>query len=108
MRKLTALVLFSELRGGDAGGTAGPQEDNEPFEKGTVIDNLTEDDYFRKNAEVPYQALCFHLHSAWGRTTLHLYMIRKLRRPVHSQVTMQLTCDLAFISISTWCFPHAV
>ncbi|CAL8471137.1 g10679 [Coccomyxa elongata] len=49
--KAAKKFLKKKLRGGDAGDTAGPQEDNEPLEKGTVIETLTEDDYFRKNAE---------------------------------------------------------
>ena len=52
--KLTAPLFFlnTELKDGEAGGAARPEEDNEPIEKDTTIDTLTEDDYFRKNAEV--------------------------------------------------------
>ncbi len=48
----------TELKGGETGGKSGTEEHSEPLRKNKAINVLTEDDYFRKNAEVPLFPTC--------------------------------------------------
>ncbi|EIE20044.1 hypothetical protein COCSUDRAFT_48583 [Coccomyxa subellipsoidea C-169] len=49
--KAAKKFLKQKLKGGETGGKSGTEEDNEPLRKNEAINVLTEDDYFRKNAE---------------------------------------------------------
>jgi hypothetical protein len=42
----------AELKGSDGSNKEATAEDSAPLDKDTKVDELTEDDYFRKNAEV--------------------------------------------------------